>query len=81
MDTIVPEEHAEVSIYSVTVKRQAATSSEMAMSIYNHATCPPDDHHQFYHLHQVTEFKTRISYFVLSSDERNRTSFSLEIKF
>jgi len=65
---------------SVTVKTQVANSSEMAMSTYNHATCPPHDHRQFYYLHQVTAFKTRISYFVLSSDEGNRTSYSLENK-
>ena len=64
----------------VTVKTQAATSSETAKSTYNHAACPPDDHRQFYYLHQKTEFKTGIPYFVLSSDEGNRTSYSLENK-
>jgi hypothetical protein len=61
---------------SVTVKTQAATSSEMAKSTYNHAACPPDDHCQFCYLHRETEFKTWIPYFVLSSDEGNRTSYS-----
>jgi len=65
---------------SVTVKTQAATSSKMAMSTYNHAVCPPDNHHQFYYLHQEREFKTGIPYFVLSSDEGNRISYSLENK-